>query len=1119
MTDATRASSALSGTAPRPTLSAAEIATALGLPTPTPEQQAVIEAPLEPALVVAGAGSGKTETMANRVVWLLANRLVGVSQVLGLTFTRKAAGELGERIQKRVDQLAAVGLLGTEPDHFDVPTVSTYNAFANAIFRDNALRVGRESESQVLGDASAWQLARSLVVASHDERLAGLGRSVDGITEAVLRLSHALSENVTGPEPVARLADRFLELASLPSTKGSAYKSVVDAVGAVSALPPLLELAESFADEKARLGLVEFSDQVALALEVCDTAPDVVTDLRDRYRVVLLDEYQDTSVVQTTLLSRLFAGTGVMAVGDPHQSIYGLRGASAANLGRFPGDFGARPDAVFSLSTSWRNASRVLDAANTVVGELARSGGSSVGALRPRPGAPEGRVELVFEQTLPAEADQVAAWLQSELALSTTDDGGSAPRTAALLFRSKKTMPVFVEALAARGVRYHVLGVGGLLQRPEVVDLVSCLRVLHDPAAGSEAIRLMAGARWRIGVRDIARLREVASWLFSHDHAQQRLDDDVVAGFRASVAVGEHGSVVDALDFVATAPETHRQLAGFSEAGLARLRRLGSQLAFLRARTGLDLVDLVTLVEHEMLLDVEVAAATGASSGGAWLQAFEDELAGYVATDENAGLGGFLSWLSAAERRDDMGPRSEAAEPGTVQLLTIHGSKGLEWDVVAVPRLVEGELPGTSREGVGWLGFGELPYEFRGDAAELPVLGWRGVADQKEFDQSLKAFKDELVTRHQAEERRLAYVALTRARDALLVSGSFWTSAVRPRPASRFVVELAENGSVPPADLPDRPDDDENPLADTSRELAWPLDPLGARRAAVEYAAVRVADAVRRLERSDAEGVDQVDAEDGTRSDPTGRPSGRTSTAGWASDIDLLLLERDAARARAVAVPLPQRIPASRFKDYVDDPAAVAAALRRPLPERPYRATRLGTLFHEWVEARYRPTGRAETLDAWSDESDLDDERVGSTASGPADPDDARKFDELVATFETSPWASLEPIDVELEIHLPLGGRTVICKIDAVFERDGRFEVVDWKTGKAPTDDADLELKQLQLALYREAYAQFKGIAADDIDALFYFVADDVVLRPRHVADRDELLALWLEVERGGAPG
>jgi DNA helicase-2/ATP-dependent DNA helicase PcrA len=1086
-------------------LSAVDVAVRLGLPEPTPEQQAVIEAPLVPALVVAGAGSGKTETMASRVVWLLANGHVEVSQVLGLTFTRKAAGELGERIEKRIRQLGEAGLLGDDPDPFDVPTVSTYNAFANGVFRDDALRVGREPESQVLGEASAWQLARSLVVASRDDRLAGLGRSVDSLTEAVLRLSHALSENVADGDDVLRLSDRFLDLAGLPSAKGSAYKSVTDAVAAVSALPPLVALAEQFADEKARRGLVEYSDQVALALDVCDTAPEVVDAMRARFRVVLLDEYQDTSVVQTRLLSRLFATTGVMAVGDPHQSIYGFRGASAANLGRFPVDFGAEPDAVYSLSTSWRNSRCVLDAANVVVAELAAASEVPVGELRARPTAPEGRVETLFEQTLPAEADQVAAWFARELAAPPVVDGVPSPRTAALLFRSKKTMPAFVEALAEHGVPYRVLGVGGLLQRPEVVDLVSCLRVLHDPSAGSELIRLMTGARWRIGLHDVAALRSVASWLFAHDHAQQVLGDEVAAGFRASVAVGEHGSLVDALDFVATAPDGHGQLRGLSDEGLARMRRLGSQLAFLRGRTGLDLVDLVTLVQQEMLLDVEVAAATGQGHGGAWLQAFEDELTGYVAADENAALGGFLSWLAAAERRDDMGPRSDDGEPGTVQLLTVHGSKGLEWDLVAVPRLVEGELPGTSREGVGWLGFGELPYEFRGDAAELPDLAWRSVDDQKEFDQRLAAFKDDLRRRHLSEERRLAYVAFTRAKEALLLSGSFWSSTVKPRQPSRYLAELVEAGLVPVDAVPAEPDDESDPLAQSSRELVWPVDPLGPRRARVERAAVRVGRTLRARESAESGTGEVVDAAARRQED----------VGPWADDIDLLLLEREAVRRRAGSIDLPQRIPASRFKDYVSDPSGVASSLRRPLPERPYRATRLGTLFHEWVEQRYRPTGRAELLDAWGLELDLDDdeERGGN---GLVDPDDARRLVELQATFERSPWARLEPVEVELEVHLPLGRRTVICKIDAVFEREGRLQVVDWKTGRAPTDDADLELRQLQLALYREAYSAFRGVPADDIDAAFYFVADDVVVEPRHIADRDELSALWDAVEAGG---
>ncbi len=179
-----------------------QIADALGRPRPTEQQRLVIEAELGPALVVAGAGSGKTETMANRVLWLLANDLVRPDQVLGLTFTRKAAGELATRIRERIDELVAAGLVATAYDEFERPTVATYNSFSNTIFRDNAALIGRESDGAVLGEASAWQLARSIVVASTDERLPGLDRNVEQLTRAVLDLSRALNENLADASEV-----------------------------------------------------------------------------------------------------------------------------------------------------------------------------------------------------------------------------------------------------------------------------------------------------------------------------------------------------------------------------------------------------------------------------------------------------------------------------------------------------------------------------------------------------------------------------------------------------------------------------------------------------------------------------------------------------------------------------------------------------------------------------------------------------------------------------------------------------------------------------------------------------------------------------------------------------
>ncbi len=202
--------------------------------------------------------------------------------------------------------------------------------------------IGREPDAAVLGEASAWMLARSVASASADPRLVELDASLDRVTGAVLALSRALAENVADSRDVQAFARDFLAMEGLPieaPRKRTDFESFTSALGVVGALPPLLDLADAYAAAKRERGYVEFSDQVALALAICERHPEVVAAHRERARTVLLDEYQDTSVVQTRLLATLFRGHSVMAVGDPDQSIYGWRGASAANLARFSNDF------------------------------------------------------------------------------------------------------------------------------------------------------------------------------------------------------------------------------------------------------------------------------------------------------------------------------------------------------------------------------------------------------------------------------------------------------------------------------------------------------------------------------------------------------------------------------------------------------------------------------------------------------------------------------------------------------------------------------------------------------------------------------------------------------------
>ncbi|WP_460775212.1 UvrD-helicase domain-containing protein [Microbacterium sp. GXF7504] len=1075
-----------------PVVSAAALAAALGQFPPTPEQAAVIEAPFAPALVVAGAGSGKTETMAGRVVWLVANGFVRRDEVLGLTFTRKAAGELAERVRRRLarlgeleragllpvlDELHAGGALqvfvqaeragedearrraldalarrfpappadaaAVEADALlDRPNIATYNGFADAIVREHAVRLGRDPEAAVLSESAAWLLMRRVVLESDDPRLEERTESVRSIVDAALRIARDGVDNLVDLDALAAFGERFQRVRDVPSEnkRTVVYKDVATAADRLAALPLLTDLAREYAARKDRLAVLDFSDQVAGALAAVRADPAVRADLRERYRVVLLDEYQDTSVVQTDLLAEVFADTAVMAVGDPHQSIYGWRGASAGNLGDFPRAFAPNSDCgTYSLLTSWRNAARVLVAANAVLGPLAATAPVRVGELRPRPDAPEGLVEVAVASDVDAEADRVADWFAQVRAERAA---AGQPTTGAVLFRSKRHMVRFADALGRRGIPHRILGLGGLLATPEVVDVVSALRVIADPTAGSALIRLLAGPRWSIGLADLGALARLA---------------------RRTGQEAEGASLSDALELVLRRSDDSASLADFSSEGLTRLREAAAVFAGLRRAAGLAIPELIRLVENELRLDVELAANETrgpARIASAQLRAFMDEVHAFLAADERGTLPSLLAWLDHAEKLDEFAPRTEPPEDDVVQLLTIHGSKGLEWDAVAVVRMVEDELPTAPRDSKGWLAFGVLPSPFRGDAAWLPEFAWEQATTQQELKRAMEDFVEANRARTREEDRRLAYVAVTRARDRLLLTASPWAGGRSARTPSRFLRDMTDALGIA------LPDDDpgENPFDGARRMLEWPMDPLGGRRARVEAAA----EAVRAAQAA-----------------PPAEPD---------RDLALLLAERDAQRA-GVAGTAPTRIPASQFKDFVADFDDAVARRARPLPEKPYRQTRLGTLFHAWVEERSGVAAGHAGLDdtLWDDE----DAPLGADAVGA---DELEALARLQRTFIASEWGGLAPIEVETEIdfrHVGPDGRehVVICKLDAVYARGDRIEIVDWKTGRSPRNDAERAERMVQLDLYRQAYHQRHGVPLHSIDVALYYVAEDLVIR------------------------
>ena len=1090
---------------------AARIAEAVGIFPPTEEQRRVIEHEGEqPALVIAGAGAGKTETMSRRVVWLVANGVVSPDQVLGLTFTRKAASELSSRIDGALRALVRSGLVDSV-DLSEPPSVSTYNSFANMLFQDNALRIGREPDSTLLTEAGAWGLAHEVVLASDDEEsLYELGKSPTRVAEMLLTLTHAMIDNNAEPDDVLRFAQEFARLTELPpkprARKPGPGKEVTDSVSAVQSLQTLVPLAVEYQRRKRERGLIEYADQVALALEAIRRDPSAAEPYRQQFDAVLLDEYQDTSVSQTRLLSTLFHGQRVMAVGDPNQSIYGWRGASSENLEGFHRDFGTEgAPANFQLATSWRNSRSILDVANALVADAGADSSVPVVRLQSRSGAPDGAVQVSVSADLEAEADAVAAWMRDRM---------SDTSTGAVLFRARALMPVFAQALARAGVPHEIVGFAGVLEAPEVVDLLSALRVVHSADADNSLVRLLAGARWRVGPADLQALGSLARQLASYDADLQKLAPAVREQLRQSVARDDHATLVDALDLmVSGGPRVERLItrAGFSRAGMHRLRDAGALLRSLRSQAHLPLTEFMRLVIERLGIDVELRANESLRRPMQNLDALLAKASEYMHSAPASTLGGFLSWIAQVERRERLSIEGAQAQQGVVQLLTVHAAKGLEWDHVAVPRLVQGEMPARLTSTKGWLSAGELPYEFRGDRLDLPELAWRTAADAAEFGETLEAFGEHEKRRHLDEERRIAYVAFTRGRDDLLLSCSAYRAErAGARTPSVFLSELVERGVL--TDFSDEFTGQPEPVDHGVDQFPWPQDPLGARRASVAAAAAAV------------EAVESVPDAAALGADPATWPD----IGGWKVPIEALLKER-ADAGRGLSIELPSRVAASRMHEFLTDPVAVAAQLYRPMPTEPHRETRVGTLFHEWVERRYRVSDQEFSLTTESLFDDLqstsafdeqgrlradglDPEERPGTAPTVLDEQASAQLARLQETFERSRWATAQPVAVETQIRLPLGDVQTVCKLDAVFRTDEGYEVVDWKTGRAPQTAGELEERQIQLALYRLAWAQHAGVDVADVSARFYYVADDREIAPSRFFTADELAERWATI-------
>ncbi|MPZ51989.1 MAG: AAA family ATPase [Acidimicrobiia bacterium] len=917
---------------------------------PTPQQQRVLDAGATSIRISAGAGTGKTTTIALAVANLVNNLDVPSDRVLGLTFTNKAASELAERISSMLDT--------------DVHAeVSTYHGFARSILDEFGALVGVERGSIMLDSAHRRQLIDGITANSEAELI---NITWSGIIDKILRLGAQVSQNLLIPSEI-----------EIPPSPDEVWQEREE----------MLAILDSYEHEKRRLGALDYGDLIALAHRLIVDHPTRAATIRGRYSVVVLDEFQDTDPGQNALLRSLFGeGTPVIAVGDSAQTIYEWRGASIKNFTDFADNFktpdGDRPQTV-DLTTNRRSRPEILAVANQI--RSTRIDDAAMPPLRPvGEGQSPGTVVTRFLGDAMTEADWIATRILG------LHDEGVAWKDMAVLFRKNSTMDLVRDALAIHDIPMEVANLGGLLGIPEVADLHSWLRILANPEDGAAFVRIVTGARFRLGLGDLSPL---ARWVRRQERDHRLLDigDDTP----------EH-SLIEALD--------HLDGLGLRSDALLRLRRFNELYRdFVAVSQGERLVDLCRLIIDRLGMwdDIETLTDSGRLSGRLNLYRFLDIAESWSPLDGRPTLGAFVRYLSdLSETPSEELDTARLSGEDAVILVTVHRAKGLEWDTVFIPAVVKGTFPSGSS---GYDNPDKYPYYLphRHRLDTPPDPSWEP-PDPKES--------------HNDQEWRIAYVATTRAKQRIFVSGAHWYGTPEPRKnpvkpselfemVETFATEVAIRDPVPP-----RP------------ELLWRSDPATAEPDPLFKEgwanALRQADTTGSYMRDLADSLSLTGAYDKTTAQYRDRVGDLPPDHAYRETPGTV--DETSVTGLVTYASCPRRF----YWSEVDR-----------LPRKPSPAARRGTDVHRRIE-----------LHGIGHDPLFDLDKIASTI--PARP--ANSGSDPYQTYLESTYANTRPLSTEsqFEMGLPFGLR-VRGRVDAIYRwPDGTHEIVDFKSGRWRDDPA-----------------------------------------------------------------
>jgi DNA helicase-2/ATP-dependent DNA helicase PcrA len=669
-----------------------------------------------PLLIIAGAGTGKTTVLTRRIAHLIATKRARPEEILALTFTEKAAAEMSER----VDQLVPWGYAET--------AISTFHAFGDRVLRDNALEAGLDPQFRVLSPPEQIIFLRERLFRLPLRRFRPLGDPTRHLAALAALVSRAKDEDVS-PARYRAFAESAAAAAATDEERDEA-----------EAQRELAAFYEAHQALLAEAGLADFGDQIHRTLALLRERPAVLARLRERYRFVLVDEFQDTNHAQLEML-KLLAGeaANLTVVGDDDQAIYRWRGAAAANLLAFRRVYPGAREVV--LVENYRSTQAILDAAARLVSynnpyRLEAMAGIDKRLRSPRAGGSP--VRHHHFDTVSAEADGVAAMIDERVRK------GSRPRDFAVLVRSNADADPFLRALNVAGLPHRFSGSRGLYAREEVRLLVSFLRALANPDDSVSLFYLAASEVYAMPEVDLLRL----------NHHARRRSRPLLEVLRGLPHDEELASVSG------RAREAAARLVADLERAAAEVprRRTGEVLYGFLQWSGL-----LGRLAREATAEAEAKVRN--------IARFFETVKAYGDVAEHDRVGAFVAHLELLrEAGDDPAVAEADLDEDAVHVLTVHKAKGLEFPHVFLVGCAESKFP----------------LQRRGDPLALPEalvqedLSGGGAGG------------------HLLEERRLFYVAMTRARDELILTSAADYGTSRARKVSRFVVEALDLPSPRP---------------------------------------------------------------------------------------------------------------------------------------------------------------------------------------------------------------------------------------------------------------------------------------------------------------------------------